>query len=91
MDTDLLKEANDGNIEPMNVVYPEEIEEDANAGTPVWMTPSMPLQGDTSYYMPEGSAYQAFTPMPGGHTGMYKGAESPIPGSSPGGQTDLYP
>jgi len=52
----MLKEAKDGNMEPINVAYPEEVIAD-DAGTPVWMTPSMPLQGETSYYVPEGSAY----------------------------------
>jgi len=89
MDVDAVKNANDGNIEAIGVGFQEEFEADLNAGTPLWMTPQNVMQGDgaTSYYMPEGSAYQAFTPMPG--NSMHIGAESPLPGSPT--QIDYYP
>lgn len=91
VDSDMLKEANDGGMDDMNIVPQQNFNLDQmDAGTPEFMTPQMPIPGGTTAYMNDGSAYQAFTPMPGadGSMGYNVGMDSPVQGSPT--QTEMY-
>jgi len=71
----------------MNVSMPDEMMNANDYGTPQYMmTPEAPVFGDTSVYMPEGSAYNAFTPGPA-TLGYSVGMDSPLDSS---GQTAMY-